>query len=134
VVKAAVFSIWRTLLNEKNYWGYELLLDCSGCDLEKISSADNIAAFTKALVAAIDMKAWGDPQIVNFGSEERVAGYTLVQLIETSSITGHFANASRAAYLNVHSCKPFDAEKAIAVVKTFFGPTRIKDQMIYRIA
>lgn len=41
------------------------------------------------LVKDIDMVPYGGPQVVHFGSGNK-AGYTLVQLIETSNITAHF--------------------------------------------
>ena len=47
-------------------------------------------------------------------------GFQLVQLIETSNICGHFANASRAAYLDIFSCKQFDPGVAAAFcIETF---------------
>ena len=71
------------------YWGYHLVLDCAELDNAAITSHDNIYNFTKQLVNDIDMVAYGEPQIVNFGSGNK-AGYTLVQLIETSNICAHF--------------------------------------------
>ena len=43
----------------------------------------------------------------------QAAGYSLVQLIETSAITGHFCDASGDAYLDIFSCKDFDPATAI---------------------
>ena len=117
------------------YWGYELLLDCAECDREKISSSENIDEYVKVLISRIDMKAYGEPQIVYFGKHnENVSGYTLTQLIETSSITGHFVDKSGAAYINVHSCKQFDKKVVIETTQEFFNPKRIKDMMVYRLA
>ena len=73
------------------FWGYHLTLDCAGCDADAIRSHEVIYRFTKQLVRDIDMVPYGEPQIVNFGSGNK-AGYTLVQLIETSNICAHFAN------------------------------------------
>jgi hypothetical protein len=44
-----------------NYWGYHLMLDCSGCT--KIDSKENIYNFVKDLVKRIDMTAHGEPII-----------------------------------------------------------------------
>ena len=104
-------------------WGYHLILDCSGCEVEAITSAENITAFAKQLVKDIDMVAYGEPQVVNFGSGNK-AGYTLVQLIETSNICAHFVpddqEGGTAMYLDVFSCKPFDPQKALEVAANFF--------------
>jgi len=78
--------------DDAEYWGYHLILDCTECDASKIRDAENIRLFVKTLVKEIDMKAFGEPIIEHFGSHNpAVAGYSLMQLIETSSITGHFA-------------------------------------------
>lgn len=115
------------------YWGYHLALDCSGCDHEAITSHETIYNFTKQLVRDIDMVAYGEPQIVNFGSGNK-AGYSLVQLIETSNICGHFVNESDAVYLDVFSCKPYDIDVVINLVKTYFKASSVKKTYLTRQA
>ena len=102
-----------------DYWGYHLILDSGGCDHEAITSYDTIYAFVKELVVEIDMVAYGEPQIVNFGSGNK-AGYTLVQLIETSNICAHFVNENDHVYLDVFSCKTFEPETVIRLVQKHF--------------
>ena len=53
------------------------------------------------------------------------AGYSLVQLIETSAVTGHFCDSSGDAYIDIFSCKDFHAELAIRVVRAAFRPKHI---------
>lgn len=102
-----------------DYWGYHLILDSGGCDHASITSYETIYEFAKELVEAIDMVAYGEPQIVNFGSGNK-AGYTLVQLIETSNICAHFVNQHDQVYLDVFSCKTFDPEIVIKLVQKYF--------------
>ena len=102
-----------------DYWGYHLILDSGGCDHTAITSYETIYEFAKELVVEIDMVAYGEPQIVNFGSGNK-AGYTLVQLIETSNICAHFVNEHDHIYLDVFSCKTFDAEVVIKLVQKYF--------------
>ena len=101
-------------------WGRSCSIDLYDCSPELIRSRDKIAEFTKQLVDLIEMKAYGEPQIVHFGEEERVAGYTLVQLIETSMISAHFANASNGVYLDIFSCKDYEPQQAADFAKEFF--------------
>jgi hypothetical protein len=54
------------------------------------------------------MKRYGKTQVVHFGEDERVAGFSMTQLIETSLISAHFANQSNTTYLDVFSCKAYD--------------------------
>lgn len=101
-------------------WGWHLVLNLYDCSLEKIQSAEVIRQFVIDLCELIDMRRFGEPTIVNFGDDPRVTGYSLVQLIETSNICAHFADFSKAVYIDIFSCKKFDPEVATAFcVKAF---------------
>jgi S-adenosylmethionine/arginine decarboxylase-like enzyme len=115
-----------------NYWGYHLLLDCSGC--EDINSRDNIYKFTKALVAQIDMTAHGEPIIEYLLPGDPKQGYSLVQLITTSNICGHFMELDGTAYFDIFSCKTFDIEIAKQVVNEYFKPKKMRVNFITRHA
>ena len=116
-----------------SFWGYHMMLDSANCDRAKITDAANITAFAKELVQRIDMVAYGEPQVVNFGSGNK-AGYTLVQLIETSNICAHFCNDSGDVYFDVFSCKPFEQHIVLDVVNKYFSPANTKTTFIVRDA
>lgn len=117
------------------HWGYHLLLDCKACNTDKISNPQILAQFVKTLIKTIDMKAYGEPILKHFAEHNpEVAGYSLLQLIETSSITGHFADLSGDSYIDIFSCKPFDIEKAKAVVESFLQPQKIRVTFLHRHA
>ena len=120
---------------DSGYWGYHLILDCKNCDLDKIKNGDTIRTFTKTLVERIDMKAFGEPMVEHFATHDPAAGgYSLVQLIETSSITGHFVDENGDAYIDIFSCKTFDIETAKEVVKEFFNPEKMRTIFLTRQA
>ncbi len=117
------------------YWGYHLILDCQGCNKEEIASRENLTAFVKTLVVEIDMKAFGEPTLEHFATHDpEKGGFSLVQLIETSSITGHFVDKNGDAYIDIFSCKPFDIEVAKTVVTRFLHPQKIKTFYLTRQA
>ena len=113
-------------------WGTAVSIDCYDCDPETIRSADEIKRFTAELVDLIDMKAFGPCHVVHFGEEERVAGFSMFQLIETSCISGHFANQTNAAYLDVFSCKDFSHEAAARFCENFFKAKKVFTQIKQR--
>lgn len=119
------------------YWGYHLVLDCGDLDPFAIDDHTTIYNFTKQLVKDIDMVAYGEPQIVHFGSGNK-AGYTLVQLIETSNICAHFVpddlKDGNAMYLDVFSCKTFDADVVIGLVNKYFKPSTVRTTYLTRQA
>jgi S-adenosylmethionine/arginine decarboxylase-like enzyme len=96
-------------------WGLACSFDIYDCEPETIRDAEKIRQFVYRLCDLIAMRRFGECQVVNFGEDERVAGFSMVQLIETSLISAHFANQSNTVYLDVFSCKPYDP----AVVEKF---------------
>lgn len=114
-------------------WGYHLIIDARECNKEKITSGDNIAEFSRVLVKRIDMVAYGEPQVVHFAEHDpEKAGYTLIQLIETSNIAAHFCDNSGDAYFDVFSCKPFDNDTVIDTVAEFFEPSELNTTFLTR--
>lgn len=102
-------------------WGIAASVDIYDCTPWIIRSKTAIRRFVIELCELIQMKRFGDTQIVHFGEEERVAGYSMVQLIETSLISAHFANLTHTTYLDVFSCKAYDPELVKAFSQTYFG-------------
>lgn len=104
-------------------WGKHAIINAFRCN-SLISNKAHIHAFAVDLVKRIDMVAYGQPLIQHFGDGNK-AGFTLVQLIETSNITGHFCDESGDAYLDVFSCKEFNPKTVEEVVKHYFAPQSI---------
>ena len=101
-------------------WGIATSIDIYDCDPSSIRDADKIKTFVIALCELIDMKRFQEPTIVHFGEDEKVAGFSMIQLIETSLISGHFANESNNVYIDVFSCKFYHPWKVAEFTKTFF--------------
>ncbi len=120
--------------NEEGFFGQELILNLYGCELKKISSKGEIKKFVVELCdTVIKMKRYGKPLIPHFGHDNPVtSGYSLVQLIETSSVTAHFSELKKSVYLNIFSCAWFDAKKTEAFCKTFFGAKRVESRLLKR--
>jgi S-adenosylmethionine/arginine decarboxylase-like enzyme len=107
------------------YWGLATSIDIYECNPESIRDAELIRRFVAELCELIEMRRFGDTLVVHFGEDERVAGYSMVQLIETSLISAHFANQTDAVYLDVFSCKPYDPKVVADFAAKFFGGRRV---------
>jgi S-adenosylmethionine/arginine decarboxylase-like enzyme len=114
-------------------WGKHLVLDAGGCSPKMIGCPIVIKNFTKDLVKRIDMVAYGDPQIVMFGTGNK-KGYTLIQLIETSNIAAHFVEENNTMYLDVFSCKDFDPSIVKETVREYFDAQRFSSRIFLREA
>jgi S-adenosylmethionine/arginine decarboxylase-like enzyme len=112
-------------------WGLSCSVDLRDCNPEKIRSAAVIQDYVIQLCKLIDMVRFGDCQITNFGSGDK-AGFTLIQLIETSNITGHFSNDMNAAFIDVFSCKVFSPYEVGDFTKQFFDGGELITRWIFR--
>ena len=120
--------------HEADYYGQELILNLYDCDLATISSEEKIRQFVTTLCDdVIKMVRHGVAQIPHFGHDNPItSGYSLVQLIETSCVTGHFSEYKKSAYLNIFSCAWFDSEKTAEYCQDFFGAKRIEVTLLKR--
>jgi|GEM_PF-215823 len=115
-------------------WGYHLILNLKKCN-DNVTRKENIYDFVKDLVPSIGMVAYGQPIIEHFAEQvPEAAGYSLVQLIETSAITGHFSDLTCDAYIDIFSCKKFDKELAIGKIREHFAPSLIQELFLERDA
>jgi S-adenosylmethionine/arginine decarboxylase-like enzyme len=116
-------------------WGQHLIIDLAGGNRDAIKSGEVIERFARELVVAIKMKAYGEPLLAHFAEHSpKAAGWTLVQLIETSSITGHFCDFSGDAYLDVFSCQEFDVQTVLDLVNETFQPVEMHTTVLMRQA
>ena len=114
------------------YWGISSSIDLYECDLGLMRNADAIREFVKALCDRIEMRRYGETQVVCFGDDPRVTGFSMTQLIETSLISAHFADASCAIYLDVFSCAPYEPEDVARFAMEYFKAARYNLNVVYR--
>jgi len=118
---------------DKNIYGYELILDLYHCNPKTIHSKKKLQEFVDQLCKLLKMEKYGKTSIPYFGLKKvHTAGYSLSQFIETSSITGHFSEAWNSCYINIFSCKEYDAEVAEKFTIKFFEAKKYKSRFIVR--
>ncbi|MCP3968391.1 MAG: adenosylmethionine decarboxylase [Lentisphaerae bacterium] len=123
---------WEKRFEDTNAWGLLSSVDIYNCDPEIIRNADKIKEFVKELCKRVKMNRYGDCEVVHFGEDERVAGFSMTQLIETSLISGHFANESNTTYLDVFSCKFYDPREVAEFAISFFEGAHYRLQVALR--
>ena len=123
---------YRQEFADMKAWGIQSSIDIHHCDPNLIRDADAIKEFVIRLCELIEMKRFGDPVIVHFGEDERVAGFSMTQLIETSLVSAHFANQTNNVYLDIFSCKYYEPEIAAQFAKNFFKGTDYNLNVVLR--
>ena len=113
-------------------WGLLTSIDLHHCHPELIRNAEAIRKYVNQLCQLIKMKKFGSTKVVYFGQEESVAGYSMVQFIETSLISGHFANQTNHAYIDIFSCQYYDPEQAAHFTKEYFQAEDMKIHTLLR--
>ena len=103
-------------------WGMLAAIDLHDGDRERLADPDSIRRCVPALIAAIGMRAHGPLMLERFGDDE-LEGWSALQFIETSSITVHADEVFGRCFVDVFSCRPFDADVVAAIVADHYGGT-----------
>lgn len=110
---------YKKEFEQQKAWGLLTSLDIHECNPDTIRDPESLRRFVIELCDHIQMQRFGEPVIVDFGNDPRVSGYSVTQLIETSLISAHFANATNSAYLDIFSCKYYDPASAADFCRRF---------------
>jgi S-adenosylmethionine/arginine decarboxylase-like enzyme len=111
--------------SDEQVWGISALIDIYDCTPETIRDAGAIRRFVSELCDLINMKRFGETQVVHSGQDLQVAGFRMVQLIETSLISAHFVNLTNTVYLDIFSCRSYASETVAEFARRFFGGSRV---------
>jgi len=117
-------------------YGFELILDLHGCEIAMFNRK-SLRLFFRELCERIDMR----PQAVHFWddlglppeqrqTEPHTKGTSAVQFILTSSIVVHTLDLLGKVFINIFSCKPFDAAEAEAFCARFFRAKSIANSRV----
>jgi len=103
-------------------WGMLAAVDLHDGDRARLADPDTIRRCVPAVIEAIGMRAHGPLLIERFGVGA-LEGWSALQFIETSSITVHADEMGGRCFVDVFSCRPFDADVVAEVVRAHFGGT-----------
>ena len=107
------------------WWGRSASLDLHGCDAALLKDRKAIERFVKQLTGLLKMHRVGPARIKRFG-HGTLRGYSMIQFIETSTITAHFDEVGKRAFIDVFSCKKYNPKPVAAFSKKFFKAKDVK--------
>lgn len=120
-------------------YGKELILDLHNCDPTTFNRA-SLKLYFKMLCKEIDMKraklCWWDDYGVAPEEQQtlpHLKGTSAVQFIMTSNIVIHTLDLLGAVYINIFSCKDFDAQVAKKFSEEWFKGKIVSSHEINRI-
>ena len=116
---------------ERKTFGWELNIDLYDCDPKILKSGKSIRKYVVDLCRHLEIKRWGPLTLKHYGNAH-LQGYSFMQLIETSSIIGHFCEAYSTIYIDVFSCKKFDTKKIRDFSAKYFGAKKAISRVMTR--
>ena len=108
------------IYRDNNSWGITTSVDLRSCNPNFIRDANHIKKFTVGLCKLLDVVRIGECKLIQYGAKKEIQGFSMVQLIDTSLISGHFAEALNNAYLDIFSCKYHDPVEVYNFALNFF--------------
>ena len=128
----------ETIESSRTPYGCELILDLHGCDARLFTRAA-IEQFCDELCVLIDMERcdlhfWDDLGVPEDEqqTDPKTKGTSAVQFILTSTIVIHTLDLMKAAYVNIFSCKDFNADQAAEFTADWFGSTDWTSNVVVR--
>jgi S-adenosylmethionine decarboxylase len=119
---------------EQTSWGFQLVLDCFGCDEEACCDLDRGYEFLDQICIHLKMTKQTQPYIFKtcetaFPGKPGYSGW--VPIIE-SGIQIHTSANNRFISIDVYSCRPFDNDNVQEFVQAWFQPKHIDTCFIHR--
>ena len=111
---------FEKIYRDNNSWGITTSVDLRSCNPSFIRDASYIKKFTIDLCELLNVKRIGECKLIQYGAKKEIQGYSMIQLIDTSLISGHFAEALNNAYLDIFSCKYHDPVEVYNFAVNFF--------------
>lgn len=119
---------------EAGVWGFQLLLDCFGCEESVCCDLDHGYEFLDKICLHLAMTKQTQPYIfktceVAYPDRPGYSGW--VPIIE-SGIQIHTSARNRFISIDVYSCKRFAVPDVIAFVERWFHPAQIETCLLHR--
>jgi len=114
-------------------FGPHLMLDCSGCNLEKISNLEYVFKFLNELPDRIGMTKITQPYVFPYeGLIPEDKGITGTVIIAESHITFHSFTDKDYFFFDVFSCKHFDVDAVAKIVMETFEVQNVERHQAIR--
>ena len=111
--------------------GQLTIINLLECNEALVCSRKHLESFGRELCKVIHMNPYGKPIVMKFG-KGKLKGYSAIQMIETSSITVHLDEFENKAFIDIFSCKEFDAFSAKSFSKKYFKSKKAMSRTIMR--
>lgn len=113
-------------------FGTHLIFDMAGVMSQRMDDISYIREFIDELVDALDMQKLGVMHAEWLEEPLHLRGWSICQMIHTSSIVAHICSNQRAIYLDVFSCGQVVESVVKQVCTRYWQPRKCRQHTIYR--
>ncbi|HIJ11192.1 TPA: deoxyhypusine synthase [Candidatus Woesearchaeota archaeon] len=120
-------------ITSKHGEGSHLIVDAFECDAALLNNPDFITSFLQEFPDLIDMTPITEPTVKNHVAENPDdSGITGFIIIAESHISIHTYPDRQFASIDIFSCREFDVNKAVEIIKEKFTPGRVERNVLHR--
>jgi len=123
---------WKKVCENVNPWGMSTSVDVYDCSSDKIKDPAVIKNFVGGVCGKLGIIDLENVPRVYYDESQTAAGFSMKRSIETSGISGHFAHATNAAYLDIFSCNTYEPRELAEFSLSYFGGSHYKMQVALR--
>jgi S-adenosylmethionine decarboxylase len=116
-------------------FGPHLMLDCYGCNENKLKDLKFVLKFLDDLPDLIKMHKIAEPHAVDYPGNPKTfdkGGISAVVIIAESHISIHTFPSHKYMSVDIFSCKDFDVEKTIDFTVKTFEVKKLEKKFIHR--
>ena len=112
--------------------GLHLIFQATGCNRQKINDEKHISQTLLSLLTEIKMTRVGGPYTVRIGDQPDKSGITSVVLMSESHASIHTWPEFGYFEMDIYSCKTFDVDKALEVIKKAFDVKQFENLQVIK--
>lgn len=123
---------WKKVCENTNPWGMSTAVDLYGCSSNITKDPESLENFVVQMCEMLGVNDTENIPDVLYDETEMAAGFSMAQSIETIGISGHFAHAIHAVYLDIFCCNTYEPRELAEFSLSYFQGSHYKMQVALR--
>jgi len=124
--------VWKKVCEKTKPWGMSTAVDLYGCSPEITKNPERLKDFVGQMCKMLDMVDTENTADVYYDETQTAVGFSTTQSIETIGISGHFARATHAVYLDIFCCNSYEPRELAEFSLSYFQGSHYKMQVALR--
>ncbi|WP_320040317.1 adenosylmethionine decarboxylase [uncultured Desulfobacter sp.] len=123
---------WKKVCENTKPWAMSTSVDLYDCSPEMIKDPECMKNFVDQISEKLGVNDTENASRVYFDETETAVGFSTIQSTETFGVSGHFAHATHALYLDIFSCNTYEPRELAEFSLSYFRGSNYKLQVALR--